>query len=81
MKQMELEEMQKTLVKADQVKKDAFKCARLLRDTIMRIPGRVAAEMACETDPHKVELFLEQEIRQALTIVANTDLSEIFDES
>lgn len=80
MKQMELEELKKNLVSSDKVYRDSFKCARLLRDSIMRIPGRVAAEIACETDPHKCEILLENEIRKSLEIVANTDIGEFFEE-
>lgn len=76
MKQMELEVMRKTLVSTRDVEKDAFKCARLLRDSLMRIPQKIAAAIACETDIHKAEVMLENEIRSALELVANSNLSQ-----
>lgn len=78
MKQMELEQMRKNLVSARDVEKDAFKCARLLRDSLLRIPQKISAEVACETDPHRAELIMEREIRAALEIVANTKFFDFY---
>jgi hypothetical protein len=40
--------------------------ARIVRDSMLNIPDRVAAELAAETDPFKVQQRLSAEIRLAL---------------
>ena len=77
MKQMELEQMRKNLVSSRHVELQAFKLSRLVRDSLMRIPQKIAAEVACETDPHLAEVIIEREIREALEALANTDVSEV----
>lgn len=63
---IKLEEMRGELVRADQVKKEAFATARKLRDAIMAVPARLAPELASETDPHKVEIMLTKELSDCL---------------
>lgn len=63
---LELEEKQGTLVDAEQVKKDAYATARQVRDGMLNIPDRVAAELAALTDQFEVHRRLTEEIRKAL---------------
>lgn len=63
---LELEEKQGTLVDAEVVKKQAFAVARQVRDGMLNIPDRVAAEMAALTDQFEVHRRLTEEIRKAL---------------
>ncbi|HMS82267.1 MAG TPA: hypothetical protein PKD12_01280 [Nitrospira sp.] len=61
-----------TLIKAEDVDREWFELARLVRDTMLNIPARIADQLAHETDQRKVQDLLEQEIYQALeTICAN----------
>lgn len=53
-------------VDADEVKVAAFNRARVVRDSLLNIPDRVAAVLAAETDPQKVHALLAAEIRGAL---------------
>ena len=63
---LEFEEKSALLVRADAVKNEAFKVARTVRDNMLNIPDRVAAELANETNQFKVHQRLTQEIRRAL---------------
>lgn len=64
---LEYEEKQGTLVNAEAVKKEAFRTARLVRDAMLNIPDRIAAELAAETDAFAAHKRLTDEIRTALT--------------
>ena len=63
---LEFEEKSGVLVKADVVKNEAFKVARLVRDAMLNIPDRVASELAADTDAFVVHRKLTLEIRKAL---------------
>lgn len=63
---VKLEEQEGKLVNAEDVKNQAFKVARAVRDAMMNIPGKVSAEIAGETDQFTIHARLEDEIRQAL---------------
>ena len=54
------------LVPADEVKAEAFRAARQVRDVLLNISGRVAHVLAAETDPAKVSARLDDEIRDVL---------------
>jgi hypothetical protein len=64
--QLELEEREQKLVEAEAAKREAFRVARLVRDSMLNIPDRVAAELAAETNQFKVHQRLTHEIRRAL---------------
>jgi hypothetical protein len=51
-------------------KREAFECARTIRDSMLNLPDRLAAELAAETDPARVYARLEAEIRKALAVLA-----------
>ena len=54
------------LVKLDEIKREAFDIARKTRDSIMSLPAKLAHELAGETDPHKVEILLNDKLTKAL---------------
>lgn len=64
---LEYEEKSGKLVQADDVKREGFRVARIVRDSMLNIADRVASELAAETDPFRVQQRLTQEIRLALT--------------
>lgn len=64
---LEYEEKSGKLVQVEDVKRESFRVARIVRDSMLNIPDRVAAELAAETDPFRVQQRLAQEIRLALT--------------
>ena len=64
---LEYEEKSGKLVQVDDVKRESFRVARIVRDSMLNIADRVASELAAETDPFRVQQRLTQEIRLALT--------------
>lgn len=64
--QLELEQREAKLVEAETVKREAFRVARLVRDSLLNLPDRVAGELAAETNQFKVHQRLVSEIRRAL---------------
>lgn len=68
---LEYEQKAGSLVSAEEVKKEAFKIARIVRDSILNIPDRVAAELAAETNQFRVHKRLTEELRKALEELGN----------
>lgn len=63
---LEYEEKSGKLVQVEDVEKDAFDMARIVRDAILNIPDRISAELASEKDPHIVSQKLTEELTSAL---------------
>ena len=63
---LEYEERLGSLVKADGVRVEAFKVARTVRDALLSMPDRLAAELATMGDTHEVRERLHAEIRACL---------------
>lgn len=63
---IEYEERSSILVEADEVKKSAFRIARLTRDAMLSIPDRLSAELAGMTEPFAIHTKLMNEIRSAI---------------
>jgi hypothetical protein len=59
------------LVSNDGVTKEASRLARQLRDLLMIIPGRNAANLATMQDPEAIRALLEAELRNALRGLPN----------
>lgn len=70
---LEYEEKQATLVDAEAVKKAAFATARQVRDGMLNIPDRLAAELAAMTDQFEIHRRLTAEIKTALMGALATD--------
>jgi hypothetical protein len=66
LKEIEFQKKAGTLVEVAQVQKEFDKLARQIKEGILNIPVRISHELASETDPHKVNLILEKEIRAVL---------------
>ena len=56
--QLEFEQASGKVVLADVVRSEQYRVARMVRDAIRGIPDRIAAQLAAETDPHRVRLLL-----------------------
>lgn len=54
------------LVRADDVRRQAFDAGRRIRDALMQLPERLAPELAVEEDAHSIRARIEGEIRMAL---------------
>lgn len=59
------------LILAEDVDREWFRLGRLVRDTMLNIPARIAADLAHETDHRKVQDMLEREIYQALETLSD----------
>lgn len=68
---LEYEQKAGSLVPVDDVKKEAFKLARIVRDSLLNIPDRLAAELAAETNQFRVHKRLTEELRKALEELGN----------
>ena len=63
---LEYEEKTGSLIRADAVKNEAFRIARVVRDGILNIPDRIAGDLAAETDQFAIHQKLTAELRKAL---------------
>ncbi len=68
--ELKLEEMSGRLVKRSEVERAAFEAGRLLRDMVLSVPTKVAAEVAAMDDPRIVEARIRQELRHVLDELA-----------
>lgn len=59
------------LVEASAASREAFEFARVIREAVLNIPARLAAELAGETDATRVHLRLEAALHEALQGVAS----------
>ena len=63
---LEYEERINKLVDVEKVKKINWEVARRVRDAILYVPNKIAAEVAVETDPFKVEKIINDALKEAL---------------
>ena len=71
MLRMEADLQEGALVKADQAARAAFEFSRTLREAILNVPPRIAAELAAESNAARVHVRLETALREALASVAS----------
>lgn len=63
---IELEQLRGRLIDVGEARRLAFTSFRLLRDAVLNVPARVAAQAAAETDVLRVEQLIETELAAAL---------------
>lgn len=68
---LRLQEKLGQLCSVVEVRKAQFEAARLVQTAMLRLPGRLAAMLAAEADPVKVEALLDREIRRELDGLAD----------
>lgn len=68
---LEYEEKSGKLVPAADVKNEAFRVARIVRDNMLNIPDRVSSELAAQTDQVQIHKMLTEEIRKALEAISH----------
>lgn len=64
------EQRRARLIDAGEARREAFECARAVRDAVLNVPGRLAAELAGERDVGRVRERLDKELRAALEAMA-----------
>ena len=70
MAKLEYEKAIGQVIERDQVRNDAFRLGRIIRDGIMGLPDRLAGVLASETDQQQVHAILTKELRQVLEALA-----------
>ncbi len=65
------------LVDAEEIERERFEIARTTRDRLMILPDRVAAQLVAMESEREIAVFLQEEIRQALSSLCD-DLREEF---
>ena len=70
LRQQEYEIKSGIYILAEEVKTAAFNKARIIRDTLLNIPDRIASILASESDQDKVYQLLSDEIKLALDELA-----------
>lgn len=68
---MEHDRMAGELISAKAVRQRVHSVGREIRDQILNVPNRIAAELAAMTEPHAVHLRLSEELNQTLTSIAD----------
>lgn len=71
--QLDLDERTGLLVRANQVRAEAFAMARAVRNAMLLIPNRVAPLLASETDAHTIRQMLTHEITNALEALSTAE--------
>jgi phage terminase Nu1 subunit (DNA packaging protein) len=70
---LEYEQKSGTLVEAEAVKREAFRVARMIRDGLLNLPDRMAAELAGMSDQFEIHRRMVEEIRKALDAALGPD--------
>lgn len=66
MAELEYKEKAGQLVNAEKVKAETFKIGRRVRDTLLGVPDRVAAELANMKEPREISIYLKEQIALSL---------------
>lgn len=61
-----LDQLRGSLIEKDAARRAAFDAGRLLRDQILSVPSKLAAEFAAMTDPRAIETRMRDELRKPL---------------
>ena len=71
--ELEYQERVGTLVRKEEVEKEAYRVGRLVRDAVLNVPSRLAGILAAENDQRRVHDLLEKELRQVIEVLAIED--------
>lgn len=69
--EIKVRQQQGLLMEREQVSKEVFKIARMMREGVTNIPGKVAPEIAAMDDPFAIQKHLERQFRDVLTDLSN----------
>jgi len=58
------------LILGSEARREAFECARAVRDSVLNVADRLAGELAAESDTVRVHTRLDAELRKALELAA-----------
>jgi phage terminase Nu1 subunit (DNA packaging protein) len=77
MAQLKLRQMQGELVSMEKVRAASMRMSRMLRDSVLGVPSRIAQTLATETDSHKIEQSLQEALRRALDDISKLNEDDI----
>ena len=79
--ELEADEKRGVLIRADAVRQQDFKLARILRNNLQSMPDRIAALVAAEADPTRVHEMIAGEVNQSLERVLDAMEAEQVDDA
>lgn len=77
MAELRAAELAHQLVSVERVRAASMRMSRMLRDSLLAIPSRLAPIMATESDSHKIEQALTEALRRALNDIAGMTANDI----
>jgi hypothetical protein len=69
---LENDEREGKLLDVSKASREAFEFARILREAVLNVPARLAAELAAESDATRLHIRLDRALREALETTAGT---------
>jgi hypothetical protein len=69
---LENDEREGKLLDVSKASREAFEFARILREAVLNVPARLAAELAAESDATRLHIRLDRALREALETTAST---------
>lgn len=72
MAKLDYEERIGKTIDAEKVKEDSYKVARTIRDNILNIPDRLAAQLSGETSQYVIHKKLSDELKKAIADIIET---------
>ncbi len=72
LKKLEYQEAAGQLVRQKDVRDELFKMARMVRNSILAVPARIAPILAHSSNQHEVHEIMTRELTQALTALADS---------
>lgn len=77
--ELDFEERVRSVTAVEDVQRTAEREGRRAREAFMRLPSRLALELAAEQDEHAVRLRLEEEVRSTLEDLSKSEDAEDLD--
>ena len=70
--EIEYKRQMQEVVSIEEVNKNAFEVARLVRDNLVGMSARLTAMVASENDPHIIRTLIDEEVNRTLSSVSET---------
>ena len=77
MAELRAAELAGKLVSVERVRAASMRMSRMLRDSLLAIPPKIAPTLATESDSHAIEQVLAETLRRALNDIANMTTNDL----
>lgn len=77
MAELRAAELARQLVSVERVRAASMRMSRMLRDSLLAIPSKIAPTLATESDSHTIEQALTEALRRALNDIAGMTANDI----